>query len=766
MKFLRIFFSILILGFSSIGIFAGEGMWLPHLLSQLNEAEMKSLGLKMSIDDIYNVNRGSLKDAIVRFGGGCTGEIISGEGLLLTNHHCGYGQIQSHSTLEHNYLEDGFWAYTREEELPNPGLTAMFIDRIEDVTPAILGNISPEATPEEREAKVSRNIDTYRANLDLKPYEEVQIRPFFHGNQYIMFVTVTYRDVRLVGTPPSSIGKFGADTDNWEWPRHTGDFSIFRVYADENNLPADYSPNNKPFTPRHFLPISLDGVEEGDFTMVFGFPGRTNEYLPAVAVEQIVDVLNPAKIQIREEALELMDKAMRADKQTKIQYASKYASIANYWKKWIGETEGIKLTNGIEKKRTMEEAFLTRVQSSKGAWKEKYGNLLYEFDTLYRSVEPYALTIDYYSEIFGRHVELFRVANLFNRAVEGYNQNGEPGFAREKTRLADRMPSFLDNYNPALDQQVFTALIQLFREGVPLKEPAAAVNSFMDAARLDSYEALGSYIYGGTAFATREKVEALMALPAKEMVKAIQSDPALQFLLAVKSVMDEKIRPAYEKTDIQIRNRQGLYMKGLIEIFPNKRFYPDANSTLRLTYGQVEGYQPMEGNRHTPVTYLSGVIEKYVPGDYEFDVPQKLIDLYQARDYGVYATEDGKMPVCFIGSNHTTGGNSGSPAIDAYGNLIGLNFDRVWEGTMSDYHYDRSICRNIMVDARYILFIIDKYAGAGHLIQEMKLVHPKKNPPAEENPGMIKSSLRDSPKVKSMRDAEKLDNRKLIRAKE
>lgn len=766
MTFIRTTLSVFLLLLSSLFVFAGEGMWLPHLLLQLNEAEMKSLGLKMSVDDIYNINKGSLKDAIVQFGGGCTGEIISPEGLLLTNHHCGYSRIQSHSTLENNYLDEGFWAYSREEELPNPGLTAMFIDRIEDITPAILGNVPADSSPEEREAQVNRNIDTYRANIDLKPYESVQIKPFFHGNQYLMFVTVTYTDVRLVGAPPSSIGKFGADTDNWEWPRHTGDFSLFRVYADENNLPADYSPSNKPLEPKHFLPVSMDGVSEGDFTMVFGFPGRTNEYLPAIAVEQIVDVLNPAKIQIREEALEILDKAMRADKKTKIQYASKYASIANYWKKWIGESEGLKLTNGIEKKRMLEETFLDRVENSKGGWNEKYGKLLFEFDELYRDIEPYALSLDYYSEVFGRNVEIFRVANFMNRLVEAYENNGEAGYSEFSAQVASRMQSFLDNYNPVLDRQVFATLIELFMDGVPLEDPTMVVTQYMKERELQNFESLATYIYNATSFTTMDNINTLLALPPDKGVQVIKNDPAWQFSQAVKLVFEEKIYPPNEKLDIQIRNKQREYMKGLIEVFPNKRFYPDANSTLRLTYGQVEGYQPMEGDRHTPVTYLSGVIEKYVPGDYEFDVPEKLLELHKNKDYGPYADENGDVPVCFLGSNHTTGGNSGSPAIDAYGNLIGLNFDRVWEGTMSDYNYDRSICRNIMVDARYILFIIDKYAGAGHLLEEMKLVNPKKNPPLSEEGKTQKSSIKDSPKYKSFREAEKLDNRKLQKAKE
>jgi hypothetical protein len=760
----RIILSLLLTLTSSFAVFAGggEGMWLPHLLQQLNEAEMRSLGMKMSIEDIYSVNKGSLKDAIVRFGGGCTGEIISSQGLLLTNHHCGYGQIQRHTTLDNNYLEEGFWAGSREEELPNPGLTAMFIDRIEDVTSAILGNISKDATSEEREAQINRNIEAFRANVKIKDYEEVMIRPFFHGNQYIMFVTVTYRDVRLVGAPPSSIGKFGADTDNWEWPRHTGDFSLFRVYADGNNLPADYSPDNQPLEPKHFLPISLDGVEEGDFTMIFGFPGRTNEYLPAVAVEQIVDVLNPAKIGIRDRALKIMDQAMRADKQVKIQYASKFASIANYWKKWIGESEGLKLTKGIEKKRDLEKAFMTRINKSKGEWKDKYGNLLSDFDALYAEIAPYSLSLDYYSEVFGRNVELFRIAGYMDRLVKAYENNGQAGYDDFKGRLSSYLDGFYKNYNAGIDQKVFMALVELFVDGVPLKEGSEPVRAFMLKRSVPDYLSTAGLIYENSAFISPEAVEALFALPAEEAVAKIKEDMAYEFGMGLKEVFDEKITAEYQRLDAQIREKQRIYMKALMDVFPNKRFYPDANSTMRITYGQVEGYQPMEGDRHHHSTYLSGVIEKYVPGDYEFDVPQKLIELYQKKDYGQYATEDGKMPVCFLGSNHTTGGNSGSPAIDAYGNLIGLNFDRVWEGTMSDYNYDRSICRNIMVDARYVLFIIDKYAGAGHLINEMKLVNPKKNPPKMKE-DIKKQQGPNRSRIRARMGADKMSNKKMIK---
>ncbi len=729
MKHLKLI--VLFIFCAPLAISAGEGMWLPLLLKQLNEAEMQSLGMKMTAEDIYSVNNGSLKDAIVHFGGFCTSEIISSNGLLLTNHHCGYGQIQSHSTLENNYLEDGFWAMSKEEELPNPGLTATFIDRIEDITTKVLGQLPKDISEKERQSMIDQKIDEIRKSIQLESYQDIIIRPFFHGNQYFMFITTTYRDVRLVGAPPSSIGKFGADTDNWEWPRHTGDFSLFRIYADENNLPADYSPDNVPFTPKHFLPISLDGVEENDFTLIFGFPGRTNEYLPAVAIEQIVDVLNPAKIGIRDNALKIVDAAMKADKQVKIQYASKYASIANYWKKWIGESQGLKQTNAIEKKRGQEKKFLMKVNNSAN-YSEKYGSILAEFDELYAEIEPFALSRDYYSEIFNRNVEIFRVANYMNRLANTFENNGTEGYNSFKGRLQPFLEGMYKNYRSEIDQKVFAKLIELFVEGVPVKLLSSEVKSYMFQLGEKDYAQLAFQLYSNSFMTDWEKMKAFFEKSPEEAMAQLEKDPLYQFNTKVKKVYDEEVASNYNTIKNKIDLLQRQYMKGLIEIFPTQRFYPDANSTMRVTYGQVEGYAPKDGVQYEPLTYLSGVVAKYKPGDYEFDLPKKLIDLHDAKDYGQYASDNGKLPVCFLGSNHTTGGNSGSPAIDAYGNLIGLNFDRVWEGTMSDYNYDRSICRNIMVDARYILFIIDKFADAGHLIEEMKLVHPKKNPPQME----------------------------------
>lgn len=715
---LALFFSFLILNTN----FAGEGMWIPLLLQSMNEAEMQEMGMKMTAEDIYSVNKGSLKDAIVHFGGFCTAEVISKNGLLLTNHHCGYGQIQSHTTLENNYLEDGFWAKTQADELPNPGLFARFIIRIEDVSKAALEGVTNEMSEKERQSAIDKNINAIQANTKIEEWQETMVRPFFKGNQYFLFVTETYNDVRLVGTPPSSIGKFGADTDNWEWPRHTGDFSLFRIYADKNNRPAEYSADNVPLKPRHSLPISLDGVKEGDFTLVFGFPGRTNSYLPSPAIKQIMNVLDPLKIDIRTQALDIINAEMQADKQVKIQYASKQARIANAWKKWIGESLGLKKTDAVGKKKKTETEFAKKVTANP-AWKKQYGNLLADFEKSYKTIEPYAKTRDYYNEIFGRNVELMRLANYLSRVVTIYKDSGEEGLASRKDRITDYLSNFYKNYQVKVDKKVFAALMKIYFKNVGSKNLSPyAIERATEVGK--DYDELAEVVYGKTMLTNEKRVMELLKNSPDKLVEMLKEDVAFLFATTSSNAYRENASLQYTAEQNKIDKLQRTYMQALMEVFPNRRFYPDANSTMRVTYGKIASYEPRDAVKYQPVSYLKGVVEKFQPGDYEFDVPKKLLKLYETQDFGDYGV-DGKMPVCILGSNHTTGGNSGSPAIDAYGNLVGLNFDRVWEGTMSDLNYDFSICRNIMVDARYILFIVDKFAGASHLIEEMELVRPK-----------------------------------------
>ena len=707
----------LLLFFFVIQIQAQQGgMWIPSLLQGMNEKEMKNLGMKMSVKDIYDVNSSSLKDAVPHFNGGCTSEVISPKGLILTNHHCGFDAIQNHSTVDHDYLTDGFWAYKMEEELPNENLVVTFIVRIEDVTTKVLEGTSNLTSEAEKQKKIQDNISVLSNSLPKENWQENKIRTFFEGNQYMLFVTETFKDVRLVGAPPSSIGKFGNDTDNWVWPRHTGDFSLFRIYADKNNRPANYSKDNVPYTPKHFLPISLDGVKEDDFTLVFGYPGKTNEYLPAVAIAQIANELNPAKIEIRDQALKVADGFMRKDNAIKIQYASKYASIANYWKKWIGETQGLLKSDAVAIKKNQEIAFQEKVV--KAGKQAEYGNLISDFEKNYTEIAPYALAKDYFSEVALRNTELLSVGFKLYQLEQVYNSKGEQAFTDRKNNLIASLGDFYKDFNPNVDQKVFEQLIHLYATKVP--------QAFLPT-NLSNINAtdLATEIYGQSKLVNYNSIKELLSGDSKTVLANLNSDKG--FLL-IKNMADKFLKdvsPKYEEINMRITALQRTYMKAQLELNKDARIFPDANSTLRVTYGKVKGYAPKDATLYTPVTYLDGVMEKYVPGDYEFNVPAKLIDLYKTKNYGPYA-ENGKMPVCFIGTNHTTGGNSGSPAIDSKGNLIGLNFDRVWEGTMSDIYYDPNICRNIMVDVRYILFIIDKYAGANNLINELKLVHPKK----------------------------------------
>ncbi len=691
------------------------GMWIPSLLEGMNENEMKLLGAKLSAKDIYDVNNSSLKDAIVHFNGGCTSEVISPNGLLLTNHHCGYGAIQSHSSVEHNYLENGFWAKNFAEELPNPGMVVTFIKRIDDVTSQVFTGVSETMDESSKMSIINKNIEKAVKSVPKEAWQTANVKSFYNGNQYLLFVTEVYKDVRLVGAPPTSIGKFGSDTDNWMWPRHTGDFSLFRIYADANNKPAEYSKENKPYTPNRYLPISLDGVEEGDFTLVFGFPGSTDEYLPAVALDQIVNVTNPAKIEVRDNALEIADKFMREDQSIKIKYASKYQSTANYWKKWIGENQGIKKSNAIQKKKDLEAEF-SKIVIEKDL--VGYKTLLSDFERLYKDIEQVSLARDYWMEIAYRNAELLNVTFRVYQLEQSYKRGGITGFENARESVLNRINGILKNFSTIVDEPTFEKLVALYAEKAPNEFQLSSLKN-VDISKLTKE------IYSTTKLTSVEAVKELLTGSAEEVIQKINADKAYMFGKEWHELYINKLEPKFQETNLQIEAVQKTYMKALMEVFPTKRFFPDANSTLRVTYGQVKGYEPKDGIYYESTTYLDGVIEKYIPGDYEFNVPQKLLDLYETKDYGPYA-EKGKMPVCFIGTNHTTAGNSGSPALDAYGNLIGLNFDRVWEGTMSDMNYDPDICRNIMVDVRYVLFIIDKFAGAQNIIDELKLVHPKK----------------------------------------
>ncbi|MFD2783950.1 S46 family peptidase [Hymenobacter rubripertinctus] len=701
---------------------ADEGMWLPLLLKQLNEADMQKKGLKLTAEQIYSINQGSLKDAIVQFGGGCTGEIISDQGLLLTNHHCGYGQIQQHSSVENDYLTKGYWAMSRDQELPNPGLTATFIVRMEDVTSQVLAGVPTTGIVEaEREKLVQLNSQRVAQAAVQGTGYQAFVRPMFNGNEYYLFLTEVFQDIRLVGAPPSSIGKFGGDTDNWAWPRHTGDFSIFRIYAGPDNKPAPYSPDNKPFKPRHHLPISLAGVQPGDFTMVFGFPGRTNEYLTSWGVEETYAVSNPAKIAIRDAKLKVLDADMKASDKVRIQYAAKYASIANYWKKWIGENRGLKKLDAVRVKQQQEAEFQRWAESGDAARRAAFATLLPDLKRSYASARDYTLARDYVSEA-ALGVELVSYANSLLPLLDLVDQKvpaAELKAAVEKAKKG--VAGFFRNYNAPTDQKVAAQLLPLYATGTPPALLPTYVKTLSQQYAATGWDAYAAQLFSKSRLTDQASALAVLDAVANGKPETLRQDPAAQLAAAVVGNYRAAILPTYSAATDQIALLQRTYLAGQRLQQPERKFYPDANSTLRLAYGQVAGYEPADGVKYDFYTTLDGIMEKADPTNPEFEVPARLAELYQNKDYGPYAYK-GSVPVAFIATNHTTGGNSGSPVINGKGELIGTNFDRNWEGTMSDIMFDPDRVRNITLDVRYMLFVVDKYAGAGHLVKEMTLV--------------------------------------------
>lgn len=720
------FLTTFLLAVFTTAAFANGGMWLPLLLSNLNEEEMKGLGMQLTAEDIYSINQGSLKDAIVHFGGFCTGEVISNQGLVLTNHHCGYGAIQSHSTLDDNVLENGFYAKTKADEKPNAGLFVTFIDRIEDASDAILKGVTFDMEEDERRKLIQSNTDRYKQTFTLGEFEEVLVKPFYDGNQYFAFVTRKYNDVRLVGTPPNSVGKFGADTDNWEWPRHTGDFSLFRVYAAPDGSPADYAETNVPYTPKKHLKVSTKGVKEGDFSMIFGFPGRTDQYLAASAMRQRVELINPIRIGMRDLSLAVIDSAMRVDPQTKIDYASKQARIANAWKKWRGESEGIEASNGIALRNGTEFQFEKRLKKPVLRMAEvtpeermRYLELLPQLNNYVAAQAAFAKTRAYTGEL-NYNVDLFRIANIIARRIKVYDANGQEAFSEQIPALVGYLEEFYARYNPEIDQQVAKSLLNEYFDKVQLDHQSVFCRDQLSFA--GSTAALVDVVFKQSYLSKGNRLIELMLSDPVTFVESIKADPGFQFVRQLNEHNEQVVLTPYNDISESMQPLQRDFMKALMQVFPDRKFYPDANSTMRVSYGKFEGFKGLDGKKNDYMTYLDGVVAKYKPGDYEFDVPAKVLALYKAKDYGDYATSDGKLPVCILGSNHTTGGNSGSPALDANGRLVGLNFDRTWQSTMSDINYDPSICRNIMVDIRYVLWLIDKVGGAPHLVEEMSLV--------------------------------------------
>ena len=676
---------------------ADEGMWVPALI-QSRIKDMKAKGFKLTAEDIYSINRSSLKDAVLLFGSGCTGEVISDEGLFLTNHHCGYYFIGSHSSVEHDYLTNGFWAMNRSEELPNPGLTVSFLIRMEDVTDRALKGVGDEMPQAERDSMVKANAAGVIAKATAGTHYEAAVEPFYYGNQYFLFVYEKFRDVRLVAAPPSAIGKFGGDTDNWMWPRHTGDFSMFRIYADKNNNPADYSKDNVPYRPRRSFTISTAGLKKGDFTMVYGNPGRTMQYVVSDAIDYAVNCGNPAKIKMRTMRLEIMNAEQAKDPATRIAYAAKNARVSNQWKKWQGESKGLARLGTLDKKRAFEAQF-----TAWAADKPLYRDVLPKLRALYAELAPYAFARDYYQEAY-QAIEMTQFA-----------QNAAKGIFKPDAEKAG--DGFFKNYSQTIDRLSTQAVLGEYVKNVPAEwTPAYFLEAVQKAGGIDRYV---DELFEQSNFSTIEKYKALASADSATKAAALQNDPALLLAEAFNTFYNTKVDGTYKRLNTEINTLYRLYMKGLMEMQPDRTFFPDANLTLRVAYGTVEGYSPVDAVYYEPFSTIDGIMEKDNPDIYDYNIPQRLRDLYRTKEYGRWNV-DGSVPVCFLATNHTTGGNSGSPVLNGRGQLVGINFDRTWESTMGDYEFDVVKCRNIIVDIRYVLFVIDRIGNAGYLLDEMR----------------------------------------------
>ncbi len=723
------YFSFLVVSlFSFLVVFADEGMWVPIFLKGYPIEQMHAKGFKLSADDIYSVNHSSLKDAIMQFGGGCTASLISPDGLVLTNHHCGYSSIVNHSTVEHDYLTNGFWAPTMADELPNPGLTAKFLVYMEDVTQKVLSGIPESLKEAQRQMYIARRIrkitDSVEKHWDGQYVAE--IKPFYYGNQYILIVSQVFKDVRLVGAPPSAIGKFGGETDNWMWPRHTGDFSLFRIYVDKNNKPAEYSPDNVPYRPKRFLKISLKGYKQGDFTMIFGYPGRTQEYVPSYTVNNVMNSVDPWRINIRQAKLDILMPALNDNPRTRLMYAKEVARIANAWKKWQGEIKGLRRLQAIKKKKDFEQKFEQWTLTPEGG---KYAGLLDQYKDLYDAILPYQKAFYYYVEVF-YYSGFYRYANNIISQLDALAEATSPqDFQARKEKLNAIVTSYLENHRIDIEVKLMNKLLGMYKNDL---DSGFVPQWFYSVKMPDKQEnvacqyGLGNVIVNSSVFYNKEEFDKVYNKleygKRKNLLRQLGNDGLLTMALSVREVFKNKVQPYMSNAALKLDSLNRLYMKAQMEFQPQKHFYPDANSTLRVAFGTVGGYKPADAVYYDYFTTLEGIIEKDDPDVYDYDVPQRLKELYEQKDYGPYADSDGTLHVAFIANNHTTGGNSGSPVLDANGNLIGLNFDRTWESTMSDLMYDPDRCRNIMVDIRYILFLVDKYAGAKRLVDEMVFV--------------------------------------------
>lgn len=698
---------------------ADEGMWIPMLIEKYNIRLMQEKGFKLSAEDIYSVNKACMKDAVLLFGGGCTGEIISGQGLLITNHHCGRGNIQQLSSLEHDYIANGYWAMSKSEELACPGLSVTILKRMEDVTEKVLNGVNDNTPADDRQKLISYNIAKVQADAITGTHYRASVKPFFMGNQYFLFVNETFRDIRFVGAPPATIGNFGSETDNWIWPRHTGDFSLFRIYADKSNNPADFSKDNVPYTPAYFFPISLKGFKEGDFTMVFGYPGSTVEYVPSYYIDMVSNYINPKIIDIRTKKIEIMEDAMNTDPLIRLQYFVKKSGIANSWKKWQGEILGLEKMKTILKKQEYEEKFARWVDSDQSR-REKYGNILSSYRELFPDLKTYRLVNDYTTEVFSG-AEIFRIAKSMKSLADLYTGNAsQEEISKAKENLIAYASGFFKNYNAPTDQKLFEAVMTMYGENIDAQWLVPEYIKYRNQVKGD-FAASAGKLFSKSPFSDEERFKAYVKGFNKTAVLKLQKDIFYSMALSSEDFINDKVLGELMKMNNQVQELNRVYMKAQMEFEPEKIFYPDANLTLRVAYGSVKGYKARDAVLYENSTTLNGIMEKDNPEIIDYDVPDRLKELYQNKDYGRYA-ENGDIHVCFIADNHTTGGNSGSPVINAEGQLIGVNFDRDWEGVASDMQYNPGQSRNISLDIRYALFIIDKFAGAGYLLNEMKLI--------------------------------------------
>lgn len=698
-----------------------EGFWIPILIEKYNIKLMQEKGFRLSAEDIYSVNRASMKDAVVNFNGGCTAEFISGGGLLITNHHCGYGQIQNHSTIDNDYLTNGFWAMSAAEELANPGVTVTLLKWMEDVTDKVLQDVTDDMPSHEREKLIASRISDIQALAVQGTGYSAVVRPFFMGNQYFLFVNETFRDVRLVGAPPSAIGKFGGDTDNWVWPRHTGDFSLFRVYAGKDNKPADYSPDNVPYNPAWYFPVSLKGVNEDDFTMVFGYPGTTSEYVPSYHIDMVKNHINPAMVGIRASKLEIIDMAMESDPLKRIQYSSKKAGISNAWKKWIGEIQGLDKMNTIGQKQEFE-ARLTEWIRANDDRTLRYGDILPAYRDLYEGLKEYTLVNNYTSEVFNG-IEAVMLARRTFELASLYQQGQTPDLqivTRTKEAISGYSAEFFKDYDRATDQELFAAMLDLYGETLDSKWLAPEYLRLKKLSGND-FLAVAPGFYDKSVFTDQQRFDSFIKRFGRSSLKKLGKDPFYRLAVDVSSFLSGNVVPELSRMNSERQKLNKRYMTAQMEYDSTRIFYPDANSTLRVSFGSVKGYDSEDAVYFKPVSTLRGIIEKDNPEIYDYNVPARLKELYANRDYGRYG-RNGEMPVCFIANNHTTGGNSGSPVINADGYLIGINFDRAWEGVASDMAFNPAQSRNISLDIRFALFIIDKFAGAGYLLDEMTII--------------------------------------------